>query len=63
MSIDIFNPTPNVFNSLLHDIYEFWADQNGGKKTWSQLDVVEHLVHGQKKEYTSVWTVSIKELL
>ena len=32
-SIDISSCTPNMFNSLLRDFDEFWANQNGEKNT------------------------------
>lgn len=58
-AIEILERTPAVLDSLLRDIDQVWSKQNEGDKIWSPFDVVGHLVHGEKTD----WTDRIKLIL
>mgnify|MGYP001249047425 CR=1 FL=1 len=58
-AIEVLERTPAVLDSLLRDIDQVWSKQNEGENTWSPFDVVGHLVHGEKTD----WTDRIKLIL
>ena len=51
-AIEVLERTTAVLDSLLRDINQVWSMQNEGDKTWSPFDVVGHLVHGEKTDWT-----------
>ena len=58
-SYEIVERTPAVLKALLTGINEDWIINNEGPETFSPYDVVGHLVHGEKTD----WTVRIKRIL
>ena len=58
-SYEILKRTPAVLKALLTGINEDWIINNEGPETFSPYDVVGHLVHGEKTD----WTVRIKRIL
>ena len=43
--------TPGVLDTLLHDLPAPWIEQREGPDTWSPLDVVGHLIHGERADW------------
>ena len=58
-SIEILERTPVVLNSLLAGIGDDWVMNNEGPETFSPYDVVGHLAHGEKTD----WTARTKRIL
>lgn len=58
-SFEILERTPSVLKTLLSGIDNDWLIGNEGPETFSPYDVVGHLVHGEKAD----WTVRIKMIL
>jgi hypothetical protein len=58
-SIEILERTPAVLNTLLSGIDDDWVMDNEGPETFSPYDVIGHLVHGEKTD----WTARTKRIL
>lgn len=58
-SLQILERTPYVLEVLLKDISEEWSMNNEGENTFSPYDVVGHLIHGEKTD----WTVRMEIIL
>jgi len=58
-SLEILERTPSVLTSLLSGIDDEWIMNNEGPDTFSPYDVVGHLLHGEKTD----WTARIKRIL
>lgn len=58
-SIEVLEKTPAVLNSLLSNLSKDWLKNNEGKDTWSPYDIIDHLIFGEKTD----WTVRIKIIL
>ena len=58
-SIEILGRTPAVMNSLLSGIDDEWVMNNEGPETFSPYDVIGHLLHGEKTD----WTARTKRIL
>jgi hypothetical protein len=43
--------TPGVLDTLLYDLPAPWIEQREGPDTWSPLDVVGHLIHGERADW------------
>jgi hypothetical protein len=56
---EILERTPRVLSSLLRGLDENWVMNNEGDDTFSPFDVVGHLLHGEKTD----WTVRIRRIL
>jgi hypothetical protein len=52
-SIAILERTPTVVRQLLQDLHPDWLMNNEGPETFSPYDVMGHLVHGEKTDWTS----------
>ena len=57
--IQILEQTPSVLESLLLDLSDSWTHCNEGEDTWSAFDVVGHLIHGERTD----WTQRLKIIL
>jgi hypothetical protein len=57
-AIEILEKTPTVLRTLLSGLDKEWIMQNEGPDTFSPYDVVGHLVHGEKAD----WTERIKRI-
>lgn len=55
----ILSRTPVVLNSLLSGLAAEWIMGNEGEQTWSPLDVLGHLIHGERTD----WIPRIKTIL
>lgn len=58
-SYEILDRTPGVLNTLLSGLPDDWIMPNEGPETFSPYDVVGHLIHGEKTD----WTVRAKIIL
>lgn len=58
-AIEILQRTPVVLQSLLSGLSDDWIMQNEGPETFSPYDVVGHLIHGEKTD----WTARLKIIL
>lgn len=58
-AIEILERTPAVLNSLLSGLSDDWIMNNEGPETFSPYDVVGHLLHGEKAD----WTERVKRIL
>ena len=50
-SIEILSRTPDVLNTMLHDISSDWTSNNEGGETWSVYDIIGHLIYGEKTDW------------
>lgn len=58
-SYEILDRTPAVLQSLLGGLPDEWVMPNEGPETYSPYDVVGHLIHGEKTD----WTARMKMIL
>lgn len=58
-SYEILDRTPAVLQSLLAGLHNDWVMNNEGPETYSPYDVVGHLIHGEKTD----WTERMKMIL
>jgi len=52
-SYEILDRTPAVLQSLLSGLSDDWVMPNEGPETFSPYDVVGHLIHGEKTDWTA----------
>ena len=52
-SIEILERTPAVLTTLLSGIDDDWVMNNEGPETFSPYDVIGHLIHGEKTDWTA----------
>jgi hypothetical protein len=52
-SYEILDRTPAVLQSLLAGLPDAWVMPNEGPETYSPYDVVGHLIHGEKTDWTA----------
>ncbi|HEY1678735.1 MAG TPA: DinB family protein [Candidatus Sulfotelmatobacter sp.] len=50
-TISLLSRTPASLDALLRELPEFWTARNEGDKTWSAVDVIGHLIHGEKTDW------------
>jgi hypothetical protein len=58
-SYEILERTPSSLRTILSDLSEDWTMNNEGPETFSPYDVVGHLIHGEKTD----WTDRVKMIL
>ena len=58
-STEILEKTPAVLRQLLDGLHSDWLMNNEGPDTFSPFDVLGHLVHGEKTD----WTARVKLIL
>lgn len=58
-AVEILERTPAVLNTLLSGLSDDWVMNNEGPETFSPYDVVGHLLHGEKTD----WTIRTKMIL
>ncbi len=51
-TIEILERTPQVLIELTKDLSPVWTHKNEGGDTWSVYDVIGHLIHGEKTDWT-----------
>ena len=52
-SYEILERTPSVLNTLLTGLRDDWIMNNEGPETFSPYDVIGHLIHGEKTDWTA----------
>lgn len=52
-SYEILDRTPAVLLSLLSGLSDDWVMNNEGPETFSPYDVIGHLIHGEKTDWTA----------
>lgn len=52
-SYEILERTPAVLKSLLNNLHDDWVMNNEGPETFSPYDVIGHLIHGEKTDWTA----------
>ena len=45
--------TPAGLDALMRDLPQTWTSRNEGENTWSAIDVVGHLIHGERTDWMS----------
>lgn len=50
-TFSLLSRTPAVLNALLRDLPETWTLGNEGGDSWSVIDVVGHLIHGERTDW------------
>ena len=58
-TVAILSHTPAVLNILLRDLTGPWVSGNEGENTWSPVDVLGHLIHGERTD----WMPRVKTIL
>ena len=48
---DILRRTPATLDALLRGLPDEWLGGNEGPNTWSPLDVLGHLIHGEEEDW------------
>ena len=51
-SCQILDRTPSVLKALLSNLDDGWVMNNEGPETFSPYDVIGHLIHGEKTDWT-----------
>lgn len=51
-SVEVLERTPAVLKTLLSNLSDDWTMNNEGPDTFSPFDVVGHLLHGEKTDWT-----------
>jgi hypothetical protein len=51
-ALEILERTPKVLKSYLEKLSDEWIFCNEGDETWSAFDIVGHLIHGEKTDWT-----------
>ena len=51
-TISLLSRTPVTLNALLRDLPESWTFRNEGENTWTPFDVVGHLIHAERTDWT-----------
>lgn len=50
-SLDLLERTPVVLDALLRDLPQGWLESDEGPGTWTPVDVVRHLLHGDHVDW------------
>lgn len=50
-AVSILKRTPLTLDSLLRNLPDEWLGANEGAESWSPLDVVGHLIHGEETDW------------
>jgi hypothetical protein len=59
-TLDILERTPAVVDNLLRGTSASWHAVNEGPETWSALDVVGHLIHGEETDWVARARIILK---
>ncbi len=58
-ALPVLRRTPAVLRDLLRDLPSTWIEATEGPGTWSPLDVVGHLIHGERTD----WVPRVEHML
>jgi hypothetical protein len=51
-AVSLLSATPETLTQLLSDLPDVWISATEGEGTWSPYDVIGHLVHGERTDWT-----------
>ena len=51
LTISLLSRTPTTVDALLRGLPEEWTRANEGENTWNPLDIVAHLIHGERTDW------------
>lgn len=60
-AIQVLETTPSVLTVLFHDLPENWRDAREGPDTWSPVDILGHLIHGEKTNWITRARIILEE--
>ncbi len=60
-AIEIIERTPIVLETLLKGLSAEWIENNEGGDTWSPYDVIGHLIHGEKTDWSQRMEIILSE--
>ena len=52
-TIFLLSRTPAALDALLRNLPDAWTQRNEGENTWNALEVVGHLIHGERTDWMS----------
>jgi hypothetical protein len=58
-TMSLLTRTPAALNALLRDLPDAWTMRNEGDNSWSNYEVVGHLIHGDRTD----WMTRVKIIL
>lgn len=47
----VLERTPGTIRALLSGLHDNWVSSNEGPDTWSPMDVLAHLIHGEEEDW------------
>jgi hypothetical protein len=50
-TIALLTRTPATLDTLLRDLPDAWTHSNEGGSTWTAVDVIGHLIHGERTDW------------
>lgn len=50
-ALPVLERTPQVIETLLYGLADEWINSNEGGETWTPIDIVAHLIHGEKTDW------------
>jgi len=50
-AILLLHQTPNTIEAMLWNLPKGWSEANEGGETWSPVDVLGHLIHGERTDW------------
>lgn len=60
-ALEILERTPIILETYLKNLSDDWIYCNEGPDTWSAFDVVGHLIHGEKTDWTERLKIAISD--
>lgn len=60
-ALTVLARTPAVLDALLRNLPADWTTSHEGPDTWSQFDVVGHLIHGEETDWLPRATTILRE--
>lgn len=52
-ALAVLERTPTVISAMLHELPEGWTSGNEGAESWSPVEVVGHLIHGERADWVT----------
>src|SRR6476659_5929435 len=60
-AVAVLERTPATLRTMLSGLPDAWLMNNEGPETWSPYDVVGHLVHGERADWTQRATLILEQ--
>ena len=61
-SIEILSATPFVLEALLSQLSSEWINNNEGENTWSPIEIVIHLINGEKTNWVPRMNIILSDI-